>query len=123
MPTNLYNKIVGGRFKEFLLSKYDSINAAAEYLETSGDSLRNSYFNGKALPGAKIIHKLIILGCDINWLLNEDLNDNKLPHKQKEKEGPLEKRLKDLEEENKKLKKKIAAYESAIKYLDKAKGV
>lgn len=69
----------GMRLKKFLYGNFESLAEAAEYLETTPGSLRNSYFNGKSYPGAEIISKLMHKGCDINWLL----------HGRKKEEQPL----------------------------------
>ena len=66
---NIDKKKTGTRLKNFLYEHFDSIDAAAKSLGTTVASLRNSYFNGKSLPGAEIILKLQQLGCDTKWLL------------------------------------------------------
>lgn len=58
----------GHRLKKFLLMHFTDLQEAAEYLETTTGSLRNSYFNGRSLPGGELIAKLQKKGCDINWL-------------------------------------------------------
>lgn len=60
---------VAGRLKSFLVQRYGTVNAAGEALGTSGDSIRNTYLNGKSLPGAEFLAALIDAGCDIHWLL------------------------------------------------------
>lgn len=76
----------------------------------------SQYVRDKAKPGANILLKLNELGCDLNRLITG-----------KEGSTPKEmfdvpfKYLNKLEEENKKLKKKLAVYEKAVSYFDKAK--
>jgi phage repressor protein C with HTH and peptisase S24 domain len=67
----------GMRLKKFLYSNFTSLAEAADYLNTTPGSLRNSYFNGKSYPGAEIISKLMHKGCDINWLLHGRKKDEK----------------------------------------------
>ncbi len=62
-------KETGSRLRQFLLSKYSDLETAAEYLETTVSSLRNSYFNGQSIPGKSILEKLKADGCNIDWLL------------------------------------------------------
>ena len=66
---NIDKKKTGTRLKKFLYEKFSTIDDAAKHLGTTVGSLRNSYFNGKSLPGAEIILKLQELGCDTGWLL------------------------------------------------------
>lgn len=58
----------GQRLKKFLLMHFDDLQKAAVFLDTTTGSLRNSYFNGRSLPGGELIAKLQKKGCDINWL-------------------------------------------------------
>lgn len=60
---------VGTRLKEFLYKNFPTMEEAAEALGTTVGSLRNSYFNGKSLPGAEILLRLIELGCDLQYLM------------------------------------------------------
>ena len=70
-------KAAGQRLKLFLDSRFKSANEAGAALGTSGDSLRNSYFNGQSLPGARLLGQLNLMGCSIDWLLFGDQNVGK----------------------------------------------
>ena len=70
-------KVVGQRLKLFLEARFKSANEAGIALGTTGDSLRNSYYNGTSLPGAKILAQLMSMGCSIDWLLFGDKNIGK----------------------------------------------
>jgi hypothetical protein len=65
----LDKKKIGQRLKSFLYGNFKSLDEAARFLETTANSLRNSYFNGKSLPGADVLSKVMQKGCDLNWLL------------------------------------------------------
>lgn len=67
-PSTLDKKEIGLRLKQFLKGKFSSIDEAGIHLETTGNTLRTTYLNGKSLPGAELIYKLLLIGCDINWL-------------------------------------------------------
>lgn len=76
----LDKKIIGERLKSFLNSKFPSIDKAGEALGTTGNTLRATYINGKSLPGAEMIYKLLLIGCDVQWLFDgtevKSNNDN-----------------------------------------------
>jgi phage repressor protein C with HTH and peptisase S24 domain len=72
----LNKKEVGTRLKEWLLTKYNSIDEAGKALDTTGNSLRNSYLNGKALPGGELMQKLLEIGCPIDEILTGKRNVN-----------------------------------------------
>jgi len=116
---NRYYKLVGTRLKKFLYSKYPTINEAALYLETTGDSLRNSYFNGKAIPGGNMIVKLLKLGCDIAWLLSEDANDTELPSKIIYTDRQQKLILHELQNENYHLKEEVISLKKKVSYIEK----
>lgn len=83
---------LGNRLKEFGIKKYGNVKSFAEALGIKPPSLYN-YFNDESKPGAEFIEQLMEMGCDINWLLTGESN-----------EEATKKRIKELEEENKKLK-------------------
>ncbi len=47
-------------------------------------SLRNSYFNGKSIPGGEIIYKLFDLGCNLKWLFTGEIEASELTGVRKE---------------------------------------
>lgn len=68
---------IAKRLKEFLYKHFDTIDKAAEYLGTTGSTLRTGYLNGRSIPGPEFISKLHILGLDLNWLyFGENITDN-----------------------------------------------
>lgn len=75
----LNKKEIGGRIKDFLLSKFRTLVDAAEYLETTAPNISNSYINGKSLPGAEFLSKMLLLGCNLYWLF---FGDEKPPQEQ-----------------------------------------
>jgi hypothetical protein len=61
---------IGARMRRFALSKYGSLRQFAADLEMSASSLNTSYLSGRSMPGGKVLRRLILMGCDINWLLS-----------------------------------------------------
>lgn len=59
---------IGERIRIFGKRKYKTLKALAEAMKISPQQLQQ-YVSGKREPGAKILMKLLRLGCDINWLL------------------------------------------------------
>jgi len=57
------------------------------------------YLNDISVPGGEMLRKLMELGCDINWLLEDD--DRSPP------ETEIADRVKELEEENRLLRDNI----------------
>jgi transcriptional regulator with XRE-family HTH domain len=80
--------------------KFGGISKLAEALGIAQPSL-SRYLSGEVKPGLDFIIKLKDLGCDINWLLSED--DKSPPGTEK----LLEQRIKELEEENQRLRDSI----------------
>ena len=76
-PLDIDKKAAGQRLKLFLDARFKSANEAGTALGTSGDSLRNSYFNGNSLPGARLLAQLNSMGCSVDWLLFGDQNSGK----------------------------------------------
>lgn len=62
-------KFVASRLKSFLITKFGSIKDAAQALDKSPEALYNGYLNGRSLPGAELLARLIGFDCDIEWLL------------------------------------------------------
>ena len=71
-------KQAGLRLKKYLYETFPNMEEAADFLDTTVGSLRNSYFNGKSLPGAELLLKLLQKGCDISWLLGGNTKLNEL---------------------------------------------
>ncbi|MBI2418544.1 MAG: S24 family peptidase [Ignavibacteriales bacterium] len=92
----------GLRLKKFLLMHFDDLQAAAKFLDTTTGSLRNSYFNGRSLPGGELIAKLQKKGCDINWLFygrqagDKAIDPPKLEFRLEEKVPPVKPEIVDL---------------------------
>lgn len=72
---NIDKKAVAYRLKQFLTSKFSSIDEAGEALGTTGNTLRTTYLNGNSLPGSLLLYKLLLIGCDIKWLLSGEVSD------------------------------------------------
>lgn len=68
MSQEIDKKKTGQRLRKFLTGQFPTLDEAAKHFGTTAGSLRNSYFNGKSLPGAEILIKLTKLGCNLNWL-------------------------------------------------------
>ena len=91
---------IGEKIRLFAEKQYGSVSILAELLGMKPPSLY-VYLNNESIPGGEILKKLQDLGCDINWLLSED--DKPPP----ETNILLEKRIKELEEENERLRNSI----------------
>ncbi|MEG8947183.1 helix-turn-helix domain-containing protein [Rosettibacter firmus] len=69
---DLFNKEdqynIGERLRIFAKKKFGKLKKLAEAMNISPQQLQQ-YVSGKREPGAKILIKLLKLGCDINWLL------------------------------------------------------
>lgn len=62
------SKGVGNRIRVFAKKKYGTLKKLAEAMQISPQQLQQ-YLSGKREPGARILSKLLRLGCDLNWLL------------------------------------------------------
>jgi len=56
------------------LSKYKNLHSAAQALGIPQITL-NRYTDGDNMPGTPFLIKIRKMGCDINWLLDEDNSD------------------------------------------------
>jgi len=70
---NLFNeneiyKSIGERIRIFAKRKFGTLKNLSVAMEISPQQLQQ-YISGTREPGAKILHKLLKLGCDLNWLL------------------------------------------------------
>lgn len=59
---------IGERIRIFAKRKYGTLKKLAEEMRISPQQLQQ-YISGKRDPGAKILAKLLRVGCDLNWLL------------------------------------------------------
>lgn len=121
------NNTIGKRLRQFAKDKYGTVRKLAELLEMSEENL-SQYTRDKSKPGANMLLKLNELGCDLSWLLTgkyattpKEMFDATFKYKQKE--NPYDRRINELEEENRKLKKKLAVYEKALAYINKSKEI
>ncbi len=62
------------KLRKWILSNYNSLNEFAKDLETSPQHL-SRLLNGKRKPGYRILKKLYNLGCSIDWLLDDNIED------------------------------------------------
>lgn len=119
---------IGQRIRLFAENKFGkkgAIKKLAESLELKPPSLY-VYLKDVSKPGTELLLKLNDLGCDITWLLTgREASEPKemfdIIYKYKQKENPYESRIKELEEENKKLREKLRVYEKTVSYLNKIK--
>lgn len=65
---------IGSKLESWGKSKFGNLTGLSKALNMSLSNL-SQYVNDKIEPGAKIIKKLRVLGCDINWLF--DIEDGK----------------------------------------------
>ena len=70
----LNKKEVGLRLKEFGIDRFGTISELALKLEMDYQSFHSTYIQGRSLPGAKILSKLMQMGCNIDWLLHGKKN-------------------------------------------------
>jgi hypothetical protein len=66
---------IGDKIKVFGLENFNTLTDFARAMGMKFPSL-HQYLgpNPKREPGASVLKKLKVLGCDINWLLSEDTN-------------------------------------------------
>ncbi len=78
-------KGIGERMRIFAKRRFKHLNKLAEAMNIAPQQLQQ-YIAGNREPGAKILVKLMKLGCDINWLLggNESFEDYKVYKLEKE---------------------------------------
>ena len=67
-----YNKLVGECLRKFTEDNFKLIKDFAAALNVHPSTIQSSYFNGRSLPGSKMLSKLLALGCDLNWLLSKE---------------------------------------------------
>jgi hypothetical protein len=86
MEPNLKKEEIGARMREFAVANYPKLKDFAAAIDMSLSTLISTYFNGRSLPGAPLIAKLILLGCDIKWLLFGERSDKDYYNKQLEEQ-------------------------------------
>jgi transcriptional regulator with XRE-family HTH domain len=111
---------VGIRLREFGESRFPKIKDFAEALGMPPSSLQSSYFNGRSLPGAELLLKLMNLGCDCNWLLTGD-GDNEIKSVKNKSPDDCVDRIKELEEENRLLRDRISQITLLTQAIDTIK--
>ena len=90
------------RIRKFGLRKFGSIKEFAKAMGMSPSNLQ-AYLQNRRKPGTPILKRLIQLGCDIDWLLTgEENNDKRLKIIEEQSQ-----RIKELEEENRILRESI----------------
>jgi len=62
----------GEKLREFCINRWGSLKEAAKELGIHQPNL-SDYINDKSEPRSSFIAKLLNAGCDINWLLHDDL--------------------------------------------------
>lgn len=92
---------IGEKLRFFAENYIGSVSKLAELLDMKPPSLY-VYLNNESIPGGDILRKLKDLGCDINWLLSDS------PDPPPETNQLLQARLKELEEENQRLRDSIS---------------
>lgn len=67
--------LFGEKIRVFAKQKFGSLTALAANLEIDLPSLVR-YTKGGAKPGVEFFAKMLTLGCDLNWLLDEQVRLN-----------------------------------------------
>lgn len=80
---------IGEKIKDFARFKYGDKKTYIKLAEDTdmSPSTWQAYLRGVSLPGTPILQKLFKIGCDINWLLNEDESDSYKQYKEKNNAG------------------------------------
>lgn len=76
------------KLRQFLVGRYQHAGQAFEDLGISRVQL-SIYLNGRGKPGFEVLRKLSKMGCDLNWLLNDEAEE---PEAIEIKEEPEEKK-------------------------------
>lgn len=105
---------IGEKLRFFAENSIGSVAKFAELLGMKPPSLY-VYLNNESIPGGDLLRKLKDLGCDINWLLSED--ENPPP----ETNQLLQARIKELEEENQRLRDSISRFLLLAQEVEKQK--
>jgi len=62
------------KLRQFLSKKYAHVGLAFTELKVSRVQL-SMYLNGRAKPGFQVLQELAKMGCDINWLVNDEIEE------------------------------------------------
>ena len=90
------------RIRRFGLKKFGSIKEFAKAMDMSPSNLQ-AYLQNRRQPGTPILKRLSDLGCDVDWLLTgEENNDKRLKIIEEQSQ-----RIKELEKENRILRENI----------------
>jgi transcriptional regulator with XRE-family HTH domain len=104
------------RIRRFGLKKFGSIKEFAEAMDMSPSNLQ-AYLQKRRQPGTPILKRLSELGCDIDWLLiGEENNDKRLKIIEEQSQ-----RIKELEKENRILLESINRISSITEEFKKIK--
>ena len=105
---------IGEKLRFFAENYIGSVAKLAELLDMKPPSLY-VYLNNESIPGGDLLRKLKYLGCDINWLLSDS------PDPPPETNQLLQARLKELEEENARLRDSISRFILLAQEVNKQK--
>lgn len=108
------------RIRKFGLRKFGSIKEFAEAMGMSQSNLQ-AYLQNRRKPGTPILKRLSALGCDIDWLLTGEANNDKRL-KIIEEQSQL---IKELEKENRILREyisRISLITEEFKKIEKKRG-
>jgi transcriptional regulator with XRE-family HTH domain len=61
--------VISGRLRRFGKERFGTMALFASELGISASALSSNYLSGRSIPGGEMMLKLLLLGCDINWLL------------------------------------------------------
>ena len=100
---------IGQKLRFFADDKHGGVSNLAELMGIKTPSLY-PYLNDESVPGGLMLQKLYKLGCDINWLLDEDGII---------KEPKIEYGVRDLEKEIAKLRKAIKQIQNVLDKLNR----
>lgn len=99
---------IGRKIREFGESRFSSVKEFADALEMAPSNLQ-SYMRDDFGVGQKILKKLRSLGCDLNWLLDD--ND--------EKPVQISKEFYKLQTKLKKVSEEAAEYKSKLDKINR----
>ncbi len=92
---------IGEKIRLFGEQRFESVKAFAEALGVPAATIQ-IYMRGDSGPGPKMLYRLRKLGCDLNWLFDED--QNKMGSSA---EPIILKEIEDLRGENRELKARL----------------
>jgi len=77
------------KLRKYIRDRYNTYLEAATVLKISQTQI-SQYLNGKAKPGYPFLKELAEVGCDMNWLLRENYQEEEKPVEEKIIEGKKE---------------------------------